>query len=224
MANVFDTLKSFIESSFEFNQENKVGFPTPSPEESAKQDYQTFTNEMETNFPSKDLKVPSAKLDPKKLLDLIGSKEASVHGYNQLFGASKKADLTSKTIDEILDFQKTLKGSQVVGRYQFKPETLKELKNKLKLTGKEYFDEGIQDMLGMALLEKRKLSDYLTGKISKEQFGNLLSQEWASFPLLSDNPERKLKRGQSFYDKVGSNVARATPEEVEEILSGSSKN
>jgi hypothetical protein len=52
--------------------------------------------------------------------------------------------------------------------------------------------------MAMALLERRGLKDYESGKIGKEEFLNNLAKEWAGLPTTS---------GRSYYEGVGSNHA-----------------
>ena len=59
------------------------------------------------------------------------------------------------------------------------------------------FNKEGQDQIYQMLLVHRGLNDFLSGKISDEQFAHNLSMEWAALPKDASN------RG--FYDGVGSN-------------------
>lgn len=159
----------------------------------------------------------------KNILDFVGNIEAPKYSYNQIYGFNNRADLTSKTLNEVFEFQKTLPGTQVVGRYQIKPSTLREAAKKLKLKGSEKFDEVLQDKLAIQLMTQKGLTKFLSGELSAEEFGNNLSKEWASLPLLSDNVERGLKRGESFYKTVGNNKSLTSPENFLKVLQGKEK-
>lgn len=161
----------------------------------------------------------------KSLLDLIGKAEGGPKGYNALVGSKKGIEgLTNKTIGEVLKLQQERldkKQNTAIGRYQIINQTLKETISKAGLSEKDLFSEENQDKLGIALLKKRGLDDYLSGKIDSTKFGNKLSQEWAGLPVLKDFKNKK--RGQSYYKGVGDNKAIITPEEIESILNDSEK-
>lgn len=95
---MFDSFKSFLESSFDFSpQEQKKDFKTPSPEQSAKDEFSAFENEMESSFPSKDssfLNTPKSKstgLD----IDSVFSNLIQAESRGEQFDKSGKI-LTSK--------------------------------------------------------------------------------------------------------------------------------
>ena len=68
----------------------------------------------------------------------------------------------------------------------------------------------MQDRLADMLIQRRGYGDYQSGKISKEQFGKNLSQEWAALPSGPGN--------QSYYAGVGNNKAGMTWDQVMQSL------
>lgn len=96
-----------------------------------------------------------------------------------------KYDLVNMTIDEVLALPANkAKGmtSTSSGLYQIKQSTLREQAKKLKLPGDTLFNEETQQKIAISLLRKRGLDDFLDGTITREEFLNELSQEWASVP------------------------------------------
>lgn len=142
------------------------------------------------------------------LLDLI-AKHESRGDYNIAYGG-KHVNLTGKTIDQVIDWQRQQiragVASSAAGRYQFLKGTLQDLKKELHLSGNEKFDENMQDRLATALLERRGYSAFLKGDISEKTFMRRLSQEWASLP--------KDMNGRSYYAGDGLNKALVSPQTV----------
>ena len=160
------------------------------------------------------------------LLDFIGKLE-SADNYEAYIGKSKNKDnpkLTVMSIGEIRTFQDKLilthHESSAVGRYQIVGSTLTGLVNTLNIKLNEVFDQTMQDRLALQLLKERGIGSFRNGSKTAVQFGLSLAQEWASLPVLADTMRDgiKIKRGQSYYDGVGSNSALTTPEKVEAIL------
>lgn len=150
--------------------------------------------------------APTGSSVPSKpLLDLIRKGEAS-GSYDAMFGVKGDgAKISNLTVDEVLSKQKeAVKGgseSSAAGGYQFINKTLQGLKDKLGLKGDEKMTPELQDKLGHALVEQRGYSDYKSGKISKYQFADNLSKEWAALPNMT---------GKGTYDGVGSNKANVS--------------
>jgi muramidase (phage lysozyme) len=170
---------------------------------------------MDTNIPKPAL----------ALLDFIGSIEAP-HGYDTVYGNNQHKlvkPLTSMTIDQVIAAGSSwskMFGSSAAGKLQFMRATLVRLKSKLKLSGTELLDGGMQNRLGYALLIERGYADFMAGKIGPTAFGKALAQEWASFPVLAatKGQTRQVKRGQSYYAGDGLNKSLVTPERVEAML------
>lgn len=154
----------------------------------------------------------------KLLLDLIAKYE-SRGDYNIVWGGIRKKDhppkpLVEMTVQEVLDWQDSIDRkymSEAAGRYQIMEDTLRGL---LNVVGPdELYDEENQDKLAIHLMNRRGLSNFLSGKMSLESFGNNLAKEWASLPVL-----RGKKRGLSYYSGDSLNKAHVAPEEVEAVL------
>lgn len=166
--------------------------------------------------------IPAAALN---LMAFIGSIEAprgpdTVYGNNQ---AKLPKKLTSMTLDEVIKAGPwwTRKfGSSAAGYLQFMNRTLKGLKEEMDLTGRELFDRALQDAMGFHLLERRGWNLFVSGRISRTEFGKRLAMEWASFPVLADTKgaHRQLKRGDSYYRGDGVNKQLVTPQRVERML------
>ena len=159
------------------------------------------------------------------LLDFIGSIEAP-RGYDTIYGNNQNKlpkPITKMTLGELIDaqasFTKRFKSS-ASGRYQFMRATLQGLAQELSLRGTQVFDPDLQDRLGYHLLIRRGYNNFMTGKISRTEFGKRLAQEWASFPVLAatKGAHRQLTRGQSFYTGDPLNKALVTPAKIEAIL------
>lgn len=142
------------------------------------------------------------------LLDLIGSERAEGAGYDTIFGGISRSDypsksLTSMTIREILDWQESIDPkyegtsvSEAVGRYQIVEDTLRGFNNDIRgnsgtglyakagLTLDSLFSPANQDLMAIELLKYRGLNRFLSGSLTAEQFGDNLSYEWASLPVM----------------------------------------
>lgn len=176
--------------------------------------------------------VPGAA---RLILDYIGMTEAP-NGYVTIFGnrqSKLKKPLTSMTIGEVIDAQKTWSGkawakqfnstvaSSAAGYYQFMRATLIDLCTEYpEISGTWLFDAGLQDRLGFALLIRRGYHRFIGGSMTLRQFGNELAKEWASFPVLEDmtGAKREVTRGESYYAGDGVNKALAKAAAIEEML------
>jgi len=151
---------------------------------------------------------------PQQLLDFVAQHESNGN-YNAIFGnANNQEDLGQYTLDEIIQKSKQhgkKTGSGAIGRYQFMNYTLEDLKGTLGLTGDEKFTPELQDMLGMALLERRGFNEFQRGDMSAEEFMDNLSKEWAALPAAS---------GKSHYDGVMGNKALTDRQSVMDMLYG----
>lgn len=166
--------------------------------------------------------VAAAGYGVSKLLGFIAGKE-SKGSYNTIYGGKQVPELTNMTLNQVMEAQKkrTLpfgKGSSAAGKYQMMPYVIAEEAKAAGLNpDKDKFSPENQDKMMLARLKrKRGLDDFLSGKISKQQFGNNLAMEFASMPLLSDVKGKK--RGQSYYAGDGLNKALVSPEQVEAAL------
>lgn len=140
------------------------------------------------------------------VLDLIGHHE-SRGDYNRVYGAGvKRVDLTNMTIDQVQKWQRDYVNSgsrsSAAGKYQIIQDTLSGLKKEMGLTGKELFDEKMQDAMALKLLERRGINSFVAGKMSTGQIINSISKEWAAVKNTS---------GVGEYDKAhGGNLNRGT--------------
>ena len=148
------------------------------------------------------------------LLSTIAEGE-SKGNYNAYFGnvTNSNIDFTAMTIANVLDWQAQHVAagspSSAVGKYQFIEPTLRELVGQMQIDSKTKFTPALQDSLAIRLIERRGASDYLHGRISREQFAHNLSQEWAALPrVLGDQPEA------SYYAGDGLNQARIGVDDV----------
>ena len=144
-----------------------------------------------------------------------------IYGHNQ----DKLAKpITSMTIGDLIDLQASFTKkykSSASGGYQFMRATLQDLARELSLRGTQVFDPDLQDRLAYHLLKRRGYEAYMSGNISRTEFGKRLAQEWASFPVLETTKggtRAVVTRGQSFYAGDGLNKALVSPEKFESVL------
>ena len=150
----------------------------------------------------------------KPLLNLIASVESSGN-YNAHFGNARNNSVkfTDMTIAEVQQWQQDFVGkgspSSAVGRYQIISTTLDGLVNELAIEPSQKFDPPTQDMMAIALLERRGADAYVNKELSSEEFAANLAKEWAALPkVIGDNPE------QSYYAGDGLNKSHVEPKKV----------
>lgn len=147
------------------------------------------------NFEAKDgsyNSVNEAHINAKQ----IGTRK----GYHMTAGG--EINFARYTATEVLSMQKQL-GGAAIGAYQFKGPTLKDALNATGLWTAP-FNQETQDQLAIWLLERRGLSSYLSGKLTKKDFIVNLAHEWAAIP--------ETAQGDSAYQGQGSNSSGLTPE------------
>jgi hypothetical protein len=134
--------------------------------------------------------------DTSSLASFIGGVESG-NDYTKLVGGKTDANILNKTVSEL----NAEKGGQfAMGRYQIQMRTAIGALKKAGIDPSKFkFDQAGQDKLFQLLLEGRGYKDFMSGKISKEQFATNLSMEWAALP--------KDASGKSFYAGVGNNKA-----------------
>lgn len=171
----------------------------------------------------------SLKVNNNSFSHFIGKGEG---GYNSVnlgkkygYKASTRP-LTSMTVKEVYEMQKR-KEVNAVGKFQIIRSTMPEVIKGMKLSGKEKFDEEMQEKMGAWLLfNKRKaLGDYLKGKHDNLNLaGDEGAREWASLPVLSDRLTTKVgdrtyhsKRGSTAYSD-GVNKAQHSSSKYEKAL------
>jgi len=90
---------------------------------------------------------------------------------------------TELSIDQAIQMKPDLErasGGDVVGKYQFKPETLGYLKGWMNLSGSEVMTPSLQDRMARELLSQRGYDQFLSGAISPQKLQRNLSEEWSS--------------------------------------------
>jgi muramidase (phage lysozyme) len=129
------------------------------------------------------------------MLDLIARAEGTTRrGYNDSFAHQVGGDLMGKTLGEIQQIQRGMRGSSAIGRYQFMRGTLfgsgrkgdRGLMGELDLSPDDKFTPELQDRLANALIERRykeaKRAQAKHGGDFMRHFRTALAREWASFP------------------------------------------
>lgn len=152
----------------------------------------------------------------KNLLDAIRKFEAP-KGYGQIYGGAKgvpkSTDVSKMTLKAVQALQakmvKNGSASTACGGYQFIRKTLAVTMQEMGLSGKEVWIPALQDQMAVHLIEKRGLSRFMAGKISREAFANNLAMEWASLPVVT--PINGKKVGQSYYAGDGLNKSHHKP-------------
>jgi muramidase (phage lysozyme) len=164
------------------------------------------TVESTTAVPEKS--VPSAQSPEskpqgniQKILDYIGLKEARGR-YDMLVGGKTKPDLTSMTVADVLEFQKTMRANghetTALGKYQIIKNTLAGLVKNGTIAMNDVFNSATQDKAAIGLLREKGLDKWLGGQLSKDEFADRVARVWASMPMSS---------GKSSAEGVGSNKA-----------------
>ncbi len=156
-------------------------------------------------------------VDTTALLNIIAKGE-SRGNYNAYYGnaSNQEVKFTEMPVADVLAWQEAFvqqgSPSSAVGRYQFIRPTLAGLVKELSIDESTVLDEQLQDRLAKRLLERRGLSDYVKGKITREEFAHNLSKEWAALPkVIGNNPD------QSYYQGDGLNYVQIS---IDEIFSG----
>ena len=123
---------------------------------------------------------------------LIGQLE-SRSDYNTMAGGGSKKQLTSMTINEVLQYQNS-RGTNMkaAGKWQIMPNTLRGLKKSMNLTGDELFTPEMQDRMAFELAMNRKGYRQFANATGDEKLAlmgaaqNDLAKEWASMPMAND--------------------------------------
>lgn len=152
------------------------------------------------------------------ILDFIGGLESSnrSNAYSGDFNSDEVYDFQNMTLRGVLDWQEK-NANKAVGRFQYKPETLKRIAKAAGIDLDEKFTDEIQKKLGIQSLRDRGLDDFLKDPSkNKDNFSLNLTKEWASLPLPFDYEGKK--RGQSYYQNTTSNISLATVDEFAKII------
>lgn len=159
-------------------------------------------------------------MNTEELLAFIGKYE-SKNNPNAIWGGISKADYPSKpitqmTVGQVLAWQDSIDHkymSEASGEWQFMEDTLRGLVGAGVVKTSAIFNKDTQVILATALLERRGLSKYLSGKITLETFANNIAKEWASMPVVSGK-----NRGRSYYAGDGLNKSHTPVEEYLEAV------
>jgi murein DD-endopeptidase MepM/ murein hydrolase activator NlpD len=142
----------------------------------------------------------------KPILDVIAGGESTTSGdYDAMYpGRNTRKEgrpVSEMTITESAKYAGDRfdgKGNYAVGRYQF-TTVMSQAKSAGLNPDKDLFSPANQDKMAVKIIEgKRRGRDWLSGKITDEQFGILLANEWAAL---------KRPSGTGSYDGDGRNKA-----------------
>ena len=136
--------------------------------------------------------IQQQNLNDVGVFGLIGQLE-SRSDYNTMAGGGNKKQLTSMTINEVLQYQNS-RGTNMkaAGKWQIMPNTLRGLKKSMNLTGEELFTPEMQDRMAFELAMNRKGYRQFAKATGDEKLAlmgaaqNDLAKEWASMPMAND--------------------------------------
>ena len=140
----------------------------------------------------KQIQQRQQNLNNVGVFGLIGQLE-SRSDYNTMAGGGNKKQLTSMTINEVLQYQNS-RGTNMkaAGKWQIMPNTLRGLKKSMNLTGEELFTPEMQDRMAFELAMNRKGYRQFANATGEEKLAlmgaaqNDLAKEWASMPMAND--------------------------------------
>lgn len=140
----------------------------------------------------KQIQQQQQNLNDVGVFGLIGQLE-SRSDYNTMAGGGNKKQLTSMTINEVLQYQNS-RGTNMkaAGKWQIMPNTLRSLKKSMNLTGDELFTPEMQDRMAFELAMNRKGYRQFANATGAEKLAlmgaaqNDLAKEWASMPMAND--------------------------------------
>ena len=140
----------------------------------------------------KQLQQRQQNLNDVGVFGLIGQLE-SRSDYNTMAGGENKKQLTSMTINEVLQYQNSRgRNMKAAGKWQIMPNTLRGLKKSMNLTGDELFTPEMQDRMAFELAMNRKGYRQFANATGAEKLAlmgaaqNDLAKEWASMPMAND--------------------------------------
>lgn len=189
----------------------------PSPYPDAYENPQTTPSQPPTSPPSSGGGGGGSVGQWKPILDLIASAEAP-GGYETVLGGSQIKNATRMTITQVarragdrLDGR----GNYAVGRYQFTT-----LRAQAKAAGldpdKDLFSPENQDKIAVYLITGKKGLSIDKFKNDPIGSGNILAEEWAGLPVLSNYGGKR--RGQSYYEGYNNNHATISADVYESKL------
>lgn len=171
---------------------SQVGSISEKDKEEARKTKRQLQHKEETRKTKKQLQQRQQNLNNVGVFGLIGQLE-SRSDYNTMAGGGNKKQLTSMTINEVLQYQNS-RGTNMkaAGKWQIMPNTLRGLKKSMNLTGDELFTPEMQDRMAFELAMNRKGYRQFANATGDEKLAlmgaaqNDLAKEWASMPMAND--------------------------------------
>ncbi len=150
-------------------------------------------------------------LSRERALGTISKAEAGVTDpYGTLSGGQVTADLSNMSVRDAINLAKTSwdgKLANVVGAYQVKDTTLKDVAEKMGLLDAK-MTPAVQDQIAVGLMQQRANLATVNGQIDVDKFAQGLSKEWASLATTT---------GQSYYNANGIDKASVSYAAVHEL-------
>ena len=148
-----------------------------------------------------------------QLLTLISRAEAPFHGYDSIHLNARShtpKQPSQMTIAEILNWVDTTPGQpHAIGRYQFIPDTLRYVTRALQIPSSTVFDGSTQDRLAIYLINGAGYSEFMSNRLTMDDFMDNLAKVWAGLPLAS---------GRSAYHGYAGNRATITRDEYSSAM------
>ena len=171
---------------------SQVGSISEKDKEEARKTKRQLQHKEEARKTKKQLQQRQQNLNDVGVFGLIGQLE-SRSDYNTIAGGGNKKQLTSMTINEVLQYQNS-RGTNMkaAGKWQIMPNTLRGLKKSMNLTGDELFTPEMQDRMAFELAMNRKGYRQFANATGDEKLAlmgaaqNDLAKEWASMPMAND--------------------------------------
>ena len=171
---------------------SQVGSISEKDKEEAKKTKRQLQHKEEARKTKKQLQQRQQNLNDVGVFGLIGQLE-SRSDYNTMAGGGNKKQLTSMTINEVLQYQNSRgRNMKAAGKWQIMPNTLRGLKKSMNLTGDELFTPEMQDRMAFELAMNRKGYRQFANATGAEKLAlmgaaqNDLAKEWASMPMAND--------------------------------------
>lgn len=171
---------------------SQVGSISEKDKEEARKTKKQIQQQQQQKQQRQQIQQRQQNLNDVGVFGLIGQLE-SRNGYNTMAGGGNKKQLTSMTINEVLQYQNSReKNMKAAGKWQIMPNTLRGLKKSMNLTGEELFTPEMQDRMAFELAMNRKGYRRFANATGDEKLAlmgaaqNDLAKEWASMPMAND--------------------------------------
>jgi hypothetical protein len=102
------------------------------------------------------------------------------HGKYYPQGWAKPSQLTLDQWTDLAAQMRKAGGSSPIGKYQFMPDTLSDVRKSMRLTGSEIATPELQDRMGREVLRMAGFDKFLAGKISAAALQDNLAGRWSS--------------------------------------------